>query len=73
MRDTLRAKFRTFLNRMMVATRVLPAVGFGRAADPPNESIQRDELVEELPLTGELHEQQHVEVPSRAVGKRPRN
>ncbi len=73
MHDTLRAKFRTFLDRMMQVVRVLPMVGFGPAAEPPTEAVHREEQVEELPPGGELRDQQHVEVPSRAVGKRPRN
>ena len=73
MHNRLRARFRTFLDRMMQATRVLPSVGFGRAAKPPTESIQQDEQMQELTAGRELHEQQHTAVPSRAVGKRPRN
>lgn len=73
MHDSLRARFRTFVNRMMQATRVLPSVGFGRAAEPPTESIQQDEQTQDLTADRELHEQQHPAVPSRAVGKRPRN
>lgn len=72
MRDTLRSKFRTFLNRMMAAARVLPMVGFGRPAEPPTDPIQREDRVEPLPAVGELHDQQHVDASSTAVDKRPR-
>jgi len=73
MPDTLRAELRTFLDRVMQATRVLPMLGFGRAAEPPTDVILREDAVEQLPPDGAWQEQQHVDVPSRAVGKRPRN
>jgi len=57
----------------MVMTRVLPSVGFGRASEPPTEPIGQSEQEEPNSESAELHEQQHVDVPSRAVGKRPRN
>jgi hypothetical protein len=57
---------------LMGMTRVLPAVGFGRAAEPPTAPIGRSGQTESADQTAELHEQQHVDVPSRAVGKRPR-
>lgn len=72
MRDTFRSKFRTFLDRMMAATRVLPATGFGRTPDPPTDAIRREALAQEPPTPGALDDQQHVDVPSRAIGQRPR-
>jgi hypothetical protein len=72
MHDTLRSKLRRFLDRMMAATRVLPAAGFGRSTGPPTDPIQRDDRVDELPSVDEMHDQQHVDASSTAVGKRPR-
>ena len=65
----MREKLRSIL---MAMTRVLPAVGFGRAAEPPTAPLGRSGQVEPTGQTTELHEQQHVEVPSRAVGQRPK-
>ncbi|MBT5775223.1 MAG: hypothetical protein HOH95_12705 [Dehalococcoidia bacterium] len=72
MHDTLRAKFRKFLDRMMQAARVLPMVGFGRSPEPPTEPVQREVQVGDAPPIGELHDQQHVDASSTAVDKRPR-
>ncbi len=72
MRDAFRSKFRRFLDRMMAATRVLPAAGFGQPKAPPTDSIQREDRVEELPPVDELRDQQHVDASGAAVGKRPR-
>jgi len=63
------ARLQSILMRM---TRVLPAVGFGRTAEPPTAPIGRSGQVES-PHEGEMHDQQHVDVPSRAVGQRPRD
>lgn len=72
MNDTLRGKVRTFFNRMMQATRVLPMAGFGQAEEPPTDTIHREGHLDEGTPSLELHEQQHVDVPARATGKRPR-
>ncbi len=72
MHDTRQSKLRRFLDRMMAATRVLPAAGFGQAPAPPTDPIQRDDRVDELPRVDEMRDQQHVDASSTAVDKRPR-
>lgn len=67
----MRAVFRSLFDRLMAMTRILPAVGFGRTPDPPTAPIGRSGQLEPTEPAGEMHDQQHVEVPSRAVGKRP--
>lgn len=69
----MRARLRSIYERLLTMTRVLPAVGFGRARRPPTAGIGRSEQIDPIEPPGEMHEQQHVDVPSRAVGKRPRN
>ncbi|MDA0350863.1 MAG: hypothetical protein O3A10_01475 [Chloroflexi bacterium] len=63
------ARLQSILMRM---TRVLPAVGFGRTAEQPTAPIGRSEQVAP-PHEAAIQDQQHVDVPSRPVGQRPRD
>ena len=67
MDDTLRARVRTQLERVLSATRALPGLGFGRARRPPTEPLQRDAPpFQRTPAPHDeprVEDQQHVDPP----------
>jgi len=73
MERAIRRASRSVFDALLAMTRMLPAVGFGRTGEPPTSPISREEHLGPAAGAGELHEQQHVGVPSRAVGKPPKH